>query len=162
MFSKIQLIKIRNFYISNFFVNINCILYKNHYIETNNVILFYLLKCTPLFFYKMITYFFNIKFIYNYDNIYNVTGTTKYNILPYIFNFTFYENKNDKQISYDISNSIKYYNSAVPFKYILLKNHIKNCNYFKIKYLTKNNFIEKELYIKDYENKLICDLFKNN
>lgn len=157
MLSKIQLMKIRNFYVSNFFVNINCIIYNNNYIDTTN---FYLLKIMPLFFYKTISYFINIKFIYSYDNIYNITGIKKYNILPHIFNFIFYDNNNNNTC--DISNSIKYYNSSIPFKYLLLKNNIKSCDYFKIKYLTKNNFIEKKLYIKDNENKLICDLFKNN
>ena len=44
MLSKIQLMKIRNFYVSNFFVNINCIIYNNNYIDTTN---FYLLKIMP-------------------------------------------------------------------------------------------------------------------
>ena len=85
MLSKNQQIQIRNFYVSNFFVNINCIIYNNnYYIKINNMFINYILKTVPLFFYKCISYFINIKFIYNYDNIYNITGNKKYYILPYI------------------------------------------------------------------------------
>jgi hypothetical protein len=185
MLSKNQQIKIRNFFISNFFVNINCIIYNNTYIEVdNNYFLFYSLKIIPLFVYKIINYFINIKFIYSYDNIYNITGINKYKILPYIYNFVFYEvkmntpfnkivtntekniynaslNSNICMEQYDVSNNIKYYNSYIPLKFILLKNNIKSYNYLQIKYLNKNNFIEKKLFFKDNINKLIYDLFLN-
>ena len=165
MLSQNQLIKIRNFYISNFFVNINCIVYNNNYfININNIYINYLLKTIPLFLYKSISYFTNINFIYNYDNIYNITGIHNYHILPYIFNFIFYDVKiNNLYLNeYNISNDIKYYNSSIPFYFLLLNNNIQSFKYLKIKYLNKTNFIEKELYIKDYNNKLIYDLFKDN
>ena len=186
MLSKNQQIKIRNFFISNFFVNINCIIYNNNYIEVdNNYFLFYFLKIIPFFIYKIINYLINIKFIYSYDNIYNITGKNKYNILPFIYNFVFYEvqintpfnkivtnteeyiynssslNSNNCIEKYDISNNIKYYNSYIPLKFILLKNNIKSYKYLQIKYLNKNIFIEKKLFFKDNINKLIYDLFKN-
>ena len=64
MLSKNQQIKIRNFFISNFFVNINCIIYNNYYyIKIDNIFINYILKMMPLFFYKFISYYINIKFM---------------------------------------------------------------------------------------------------
>jgi hypothetical protein len=166
MLSKIKLMKIRNFYISNFFVNINCIVYNNNnnYIKINNIFINYFFKIIPLFFYKIISCFINIKFIYNYDNIYNITGINNYHILPYISNFIFYDVKinNSYLNEYNISNTIKYYNSSIPLNFILLNNNIESSKYLIIKFLNKNNFIEKKIYIKDYYNKLFYELFKDN
>jgi len=181
MISKITLMRIRNFLVSNFFVNINAIVYKNTYILTeNNVLTYYLLKLIPLFIFKILNYFTNVQFIYSYDNIYNITGFKNYHIIPYLFEFKFYDveliNKN-KLINFInddikcndtkcevlcITSTIKYYNSNIPFNYILLKNKILNSKHFKIKYLNINNeMIDKKLFINNYINKYIYDLFKN-
>jgi hypothetical protein len=155
MISKFTLMRIRNFLVSNFFVNINTIIINNKYIHIDNYfLLFFILKLIPFYFYKSISKNYDINFIYSYDNIFNITNIKKNYILPIIINYTFI---NDTKIFN--FNQIKFYNSNIPFNYIIDKYNLHDFNQIKINYLYENKSINKILYINEYKDKKIYDLF---
>ena len=149
---KIYLLKIRDLFMSNFGINIKGIQYKNNIYECKYSFLF---KFYPFYFTKFFAKLFNIRFIYELDNSYFITGDTKNHILPIIMSF--------KVDNLDLTPTIKYYNSLIPFDFFLKNNNIKSYQNIDIKYICKGK-INYKLILKEnihHNNVLIYNLFDN-
>lgn len=159
---KLYFLKIRDFIISNYFVNIYSIKYKNKYYDIyNNYYIYFLLllfKIIPFYFIKNICQYFNISLIYNFDNIYYITSLKKnYHILPIISKFAVINNLE----MIDLTSNIKYYSSNIPVIFILKNNNIIEYNTIHIKYIKLGEVINKQILLNEYYiNTQLYNLFK--
>jgi len=159
MISSFHLMKIRNFIVSNFFVNINSIIINNNkyiYVD-NDIILFYILKLIPFCFFKIISNYFDIKFIYSYDNLYYITNIKQNYILPVILQLEFVNDKN----TLNLKDELLSYNSNIPITYIINKYNLHNYDKIIIKYLNDNKITSNTLNINECKYKKIYDFFYN-
>ena len=151
----INLINLRDLVISNFGIEIYGLVFKNNNIFYTKNILKYIFYIFP---FSLFNYIRFIKIIYKKDNIYYITNSNLYIITPIILNFTFNNSNNDETI--DMTSRIKYYNSSIPFKFIIENNKLNKFNILNIKYISKGTTNNKIMYIDDCNNKLLYELFK--
>ena len=148
-----NLIYLREFIISNFGIKIYAILFKNQKLFYINNFYRYLLFFIP---FSLINYINIFKIIYKKDDIYYVTNSNKsVKIIPLILKFNFI-NKDD---TIDMKSEIKYYNSYIPFKFFINNNKLNNYNSLNIMYIFNREVIQKNIYIDEYYNKLLYELF---
>ena len=155
-----SLIKLRNFFIKNLFVNIIGFKKKenNNYIWINDYYNHIILLIIPFIVIKIIANYIGYHVIYKYDNIYQITNIQNNHILPIILQLEAFSSYNSLE-SYDLTDKIKYYNSSLPL-YIFTKLNIpQNYDNIKIKYLSKGKLCNKNIKIIEYENDLIYSLF---
>ena len=151
----INLIYLRELFISNFGIEINGLILKNNHILYINNIFKYIFYFIP---FSLFNYFKFFNFIYKKDTFYYITNIKLNIIIPIILNFTFYNNNNNNY-KIDMTSQIKYYNSSIPLKFFIINNNLNNYNMIRLKYMYKGKILEKELCIYDYYNKLIYELF---
>ena len=151
----INLINLRDLIVSNFGIEIYGLVLKNKYIFYTKSIFKYIFYIFP---FSLFNYIKFIQIIYKKDNIYYITNSNLYIITPIILNFTFKKSKNDETI--DMTSIIKYYNSSIPFKFIIENNKLNKFNILNIKYISKGTITDKKIYIDDCNNKLLYELFK--
>lgn len=139
--------------VNNFNVSVSAI-ENNGYINViDNRFIITVLKLFP---FSLITYLlklFERRIIYKIDDIYYITGNNNTNILPIITNFSIVTHTT----THDMTQQIKFYNSAIPINFIISQNNINNPQYIKIKYMCKGKFIEKE--INDFNECKLFNLF---
>jgi len=156
-------LKLSDFFISNFFVNIYSIEYnnKNYDVYNNNkYYLFLFLKLIPFTLLKLILEYLNINIIYNFDNIYYKSNLLKnYHILPLILDIYITNNNND---IISLKHNIKYYSSIIPINFILYNNNIniQKYNYLYIKYFKHGDINEQKLFINEIYNDSLYQIFK--
>ena len=104
-----MLIKIREFFISNFNIKIYGIIYNNNIYYLNGIYSF-----IPFYIINFITKFFHIFIIYMKDNIFYSTKSDNLtiSILPLILKFEINE--------IELKFILKYYNSCIPINFFLL------------------------------------------
>ncbi len=157
---QLLLVSIRNFFVENFFVKING-LYSNNKFYTNNWLstLFFIFNIIPFIVIKILFNLLKYQIIYEVDGIHTITNITTNHILPIILKFELV-NINSKN-SINITNTIKYYNSSLPLRYIIEKNNFTNYDEIKIKYINKGRITEKSLNIETVINNRLFNLFEN-
>lgn len=150
-------LKLRDFIISNFFVNIYSIEYKETYYDVYNSNKYYillLLKLIPFRLLKMCLECCSINIIYKLDNVYYKTNLLKdYRILPLILDIYI----NDKSLKH----IIKYYNALIPIHFILNNNNIKTFpnDYIHIKYFKHGDIINKKILISNILHEPLYNIF---
>ena len=149
-----NLICLREFIVSNFGIKLYGIQFKNKHIIYIDNVFKYILYIFPFSLFNYINF---INLIYKKDNIFYITNVKLNMIVPIILNFTFYNNNNNNNI--DMSSTVKYYNSSIPFKFFINYNNLHNYNILTIKYMSKGKLINKDLIINDYYDKLLYELF---
>ena len=159
------LIKLRNFCVRNFFVNIVGFKKKELYIWLidKNLINFsinYLLLFVPFTFTKIVCDTLEYDVIYSYDNIYQITNTTSTHMIPILIEFKVYNINNPNDL-YDLTDQIKYYNSSLPLNVFSILNIPETYDIIKLRYLEKGKFKDKHIRINDHKNSLIYKLFEN-
>ena len=164
MFIK-SFVSVRNFFVSNFFVNVIGFKKSNYYfwLTTNNFISIFLrnfLLLIPFVLTIKITQFFGYDVIYNYDNIYYISNKLPNKIIPILLEFKAYSNDEPTNIC-DLTYQIKHYNTSIPFNIFATLNIPEKYDFVKLKYLTKGSIKEKHIMINDYKNYLIYNLFEN-
>jgi hypothetical protein len=157
MIWKLQLLKLRDLIIGNFFVNICAIKTKKTLLIVTGFykLLLIFVKLCPFFIIKYICLLFGLQIIYKTDNIYQITNITHTHINPVIFNFTL----ETKLKSIDMSGILKYYNSSIPLKFFINNNQLENYDLIKIKYLHKGKISEKIINIGSNLDLPIYNLF---
>ena len=147
-----NLVYLRDLFISNFGIKIYGIVYKKNIYYINGIYkyIFY------MFPFSLLNYINIINFIYKKDTFYYITNVKLNMIIPIILNFTFYNN-NDKNVN--MTSSIKYYNSSIPFKFYIEYNKLDEYYSLNVKYMSKGKIIDKDIFIYDYYNKLLYELF---
>ena len=151
----IFMMKCRNFFIQNFFVNVICSIKseKNWYI--NRIIThkynFYsriirvLLRLVPFFIIKHVFNYFDKNVIYQIDNIYYISNCHQNRISPIIMNLEFINENNKHPNICNLTNKIKFYNSSIPISFLIKQYNLESYNLIKLKYLKKGTFIEKTI-----------------
>lgn len=151
-------LKIRDFFIGNFCVNIYSIEYKNNYYDVYNNYKYFILlflKLIPFTLLKIIFEYNNINVIYKLDNIYYKTNLLKnFHILPLILDIYI----NNQSLKYNI----KFYNGIIPIHFILNNNNINFSydDFLHIKYFKYGDIIDKKLLIKDILHEPFYNIFK--
>ena len=151
----INLIKLRDLFISNLGIEIYGLVFKHNNIFYTKNIFKYIFYIFP---FSLLNYIKFIQIIYKKDNIFYITNANLYIITPIILNFTFNNSNNNETI--DMTSIIKYYNSSIPFKFIIENNKLNKFNILNIKYISKGTTNNKKMYIDDCNNKLLYELFK--
>lgn len=149
-----SLIYLREFIVSNFGIKLYGIEFKNKHIIYINNELKYIFYIFPFSLFNYINF---VNLIYKKDNIFYITNIKINIITPIILNCTFRNNNNSNNI--DMTSTIKYYNSSIPFKFFINNNNLQNYNLLTIKYMSKGKIINKDLFINDYCDKLLYELF---
>jgi hypothetical protein len=154
-------VKVRNFLVSNFFINILCLKHQNTFIYLDNKysIYRYLLLLCPFYFVNLITNKYNYEIIYKMDNTYNITNIDENHIIPFIQSCIAI---NDYS-SLNISSDIRLYNSSIPLHFFINTCNLHSYNIIKLVYLNKGVKIEKEINLNNIDTKkyLIYNLFNN-
>ena len=148
------LLRLREFYINNFFVKIEC-LYKDndYYFIRDYIFINFLIRLIPFAIIKYICNYYDYTVIYNLDNIYNIVSKEKNIITPIIMNCkAITESINpDCTVSdcviKDLTSDIKFYNALIPFYFFAYNNNIIYYDKFKIKYMHNQKIITKEINI---------------
>lgn len=152
-------VKLRNFYVTNFFVNIICLRKKHNYIYLDNKYLIYryLLLLCPFYFVNYIANKYNYDLIYKIDDIYGITNVKENHIIPFIINCTVSNNES----SLNISSDIHFYNSSIPLQFFINTCNIHNYHIIKLVYLNKGVKMEKEINLNNLDTSkcLIHNLF---
>jgi len=149
-------LQIREFLINNFFISIKTLQINETIIKNN--IFFYLLRLVPFFILKVLFDYFNVKYIYLMDDLYFSNYSNEIKFSPVLMSFYGYLHilDNDK---INLMESFKKYNCSIPLWFFLENEKLNNINMLNIKYFSKGKIIEKNIIIKDNEDKLICDIF---
>ena len=162
-----NLIYLRDFIVSNFGIKLYGIQFKNKHIIYINNQLKYIFYIFPFSLFNYINF---VNLIYRKDDIFYITNIKLNIITPIILNCTFHYNnsnnidmsseiKYNNSINIDMTSTIKYYNSSIPFKFFINNNNLQNYNLLTIKYMSKGKIINKNLFINNYYNKLLYELF---
>jgi len=144
-----MLIQIRDFFISNFNIQIYGIIYNNNIYYLNGIYPF-----IPFYIIKIITKCLHIFIIYVKDNIYYSTKSDNQpiSILPLILKFKI----NDIELKF----KLKYYNLFIPINFFISHNNFNvQHSIINIKYLKKQKIYEKLLTFTNFNNKMIYELF---
>jgi hypothetical protein len=153
-------VRSRNFFVNNFFVNILCIKQNDTFIYLNdcNIIYRYLLLLIPFYFLKITFNLFDCELIYKIDGIYGITNIKKNHIIPFITHCVI---SND-DLSLNITNDIRFYNSSIPISFYINNNKINNFYKIQLVYYIKSNRNEKKIDLRDFDlnNYLIYQLFE--
>lgn len=144
-------ILLRNIIINNFFVNIECLIKNNNYIIINPYYN-YLIFLIPFIITKHILLYFNYDIIYRSDNIYTITNIHQNHILPVLLKF-------NVDSTFNILNSIKYFNSSIPLYFILYKYGFLNNNHIDIEYFHNGKIIKKTIIINNHKMLKLYQLF---
>jgi hypothetical protein len=146
------LLKLRDFMMSNFWVDIKGIIRNNQIIYISGI--YNLIKIFPLFILKLLSCF-NINIIYKIDDIYCLTLNKKNHIIPAIFKFNVIDKNGN---THNLLNKLKYYNTSLPLLFLLDNNNIEG-NEIELKYIHNNKLVNKSLTIKN--DIIIYNLFDN-
>ena len=144
-----MLIQIRDFFISNFNIQIYGIIYNNNIYYLNGIYPF-----IPFYIIKIITKILHIFIIYMKDNIYYSTKSDNQpiSILPLILKFKINE--------IELKFKLKYYNLFIPINFFISHNNFDvQHSILNIKYLKKQKIYEKILTFTNFNNKMIYELF---
>jgi hypothetical protein len=149
------LLYFRELFVKNYCVSIAAIEINN--IRFKHSIFFHLFKILPFsiikFFFDLLNKIISFKYIYKMDNLYFSNYLKEITISPIILNLELFDN-NENKIS--IKENIQKYNRSIPIWYFLYNENIQYFLNYKIKYILKGQFIEKEEKLN--ENKLLKDL----
>ena len=144
-----MLIQIRDFFISNFNIQIYGIIYNNNIYYLNGIYPF-----IPFYIIKIITKILHIFIIYIKDNIYYSTKSDNQpiSILPLILKFKINE--------IELKFKLKYYNLFIPINFFISHNNFDvQHSTINIKYLKKQKIYDKILTFTNFNNKMIYELF---
>ena len=140
-------VKLRNFYVNNFFVRVLC--FKNEdqfiYLYDRYAIYSYFLLLIPFYFVKYVAFMYNYDIIYNVDGVYGITNIKDNHIIPFITSCTACNDNSSLNISYDI----RLYNSSIPLDFFINTRDLHNYNTIKLVYIIKGTKIEKEINLRE-------------
>jgi hypothetical protein len=162
---------LRNLVVRNFMITPEAIVYYDKVIYFSGFynIIYFFIKLVPFDLIKLISNFFNIKFIYKMDNIYHInSNTSSTHILPIILDINIANKHDDNKVPI----TFLYFNSNIPLSFVLKKNDLHN-NFFTFKktlfnfnydrimisYIISGKINHKVCYINDYFNSPIYKLF---
>ena len=150
-------VKLRNFIINNFFVNILCFKKNNNFIYLHNPIYQYCLLLIPFYFVNLIAIKYKYDIIYKRDGIYGITNIKENMIIPFITNCIVIKDEN----ILNISSNLRIYNSSIPLHFFINNDKLLMYDILKIIYLKKGDKIEKKIMLNeiDTKNYLIYNLF---
>ena len=152
-------VKLRNFYVNNFFVTVLCLKQNDTfiYLDGNYLIYRYLLLLIPFYFVNYIANKYNYDLIYKIDGVYGITNIKENHIIPFITSCIVV---NDYSIS-NISSNIRLYNSSIPLYFFIYTCDLDKFKTIKLVYLIKGQKIEKDININELDTKkyLIYNLF---
>ena len=166
-------VKLRNFYVNNFFVSVLCLKHNDNfiYLYNNYLIYRYILLFIPFYFIKFIANKYNYDLIYKMDNVYGITNIKETHIIPFIISCSVSselsselssENKiSSELISENIISKIRLYNSSIPLHFFIYTNNINEYELINIVYKHKGETIKKKIKFKEIDTKkyLIYNLF---
>jgi hypothetical protein len=154
-------VKLRNFYVNNFFVTVLCLKQNDIfiYLDNNYLICRYLLLLIPFYFVKYFASKYNYELIYKIDGVYGITNIKDNHIIPFIISCVVI---NDTS-SLNISDDIRLYNSSIPLYFFINMCTLHDYKLIKLNYLIKGIKKEKEINLNNIDTKkyLIYNLFDN-
>lgn len=155
-------IMIREFFVSNFNINIIVLKKESEYIWIKNSIIWRFICCLlfiiPFFILTKIITYFGYEIIYKKENLYYITGVTENKITPIVLEFKAYCT-DDSYIDTDLRPYIKYYNSSIPFVVFSELNIPNYYDMIKIMFMFKGRIYEKSIAISECTHFFIYNLF---
>ncbi len=157
---KQYLLSLTNFIMNNFFVSIKSIELYHSTIYSTKIVdsyFFIILRLVPFTLLQNIFEFLKIKYIYKLNNNYYSNYSNHFNLRPTILNFIV---KNELSTSNNIFDKFKLYHLSVPFWFFINNEKLNTNDSFEIKYFSKGKMINQENKFKNFESKLLVDLFE--